>query len=394
MRTTFRRGHEWAQWHPSRSVLAELIDLCERTWPDNSSWTFDVTRPTRTDSAESAEEARQLIGADHVIGAATGLRMYVFGASDADDAAPLRGLSFDWYGDHARASVTGTDEIAVGVLHETVGSVLEAGAQHEDPSAAALDDASSSRHLEVERRQNELALAVEELERARLATTETSTLALDRVRFVGTYNDLCELIRAVADQLHQATGSIDGVDIGLTEHPTRTVMVQRVEDLNMIADRDVDKFRHLSVRLTHRATGEPSTSVSLHFSRRRAATSYMGGHVTGPHEAQLRTLRAATNDLLHSRCESSRIVPALQIGSWIVCLALVVEALLYELVPLGVWIALLGAALAMSLSPFYLPSVELLRPDQKPRWSRWSKLIILAIVVPIIVNLITEYARL
>ena len=57
--------------------------------------------------------------------------------------------------------------------------------------------------------------------------------------------------------------------------------------------------------------------------------------------------------------------------------------------PSEVALTMTMGAVALCLSSWYLPGVELLRPDEKPRWSRWSKGIIFALLVPIIVNLIS-----
>ena len=378
MRTTFSRDHDWAHWRPSPAVLTALLDLFE-SWPEDASLTVDVTRPERKDTAENAEEARELIASDAVIAAATGITVHIFNRSESGSAEPPVGsVHLDWRtGDHARVFVSGSDEIGVDLFHQSLVAALEPGVEH--PSAVAAAEAELSGPLAT-------------LEARLLAATERSTLDLARVRFVGTYRDLCKLIADVADQLCQATGSVEDVEIGLSEHPAHTITVRRLEDLGTIAGRDVGNFRHLSVRLTHREPDGSHTTLSLFFARRHSVTSNMSGWVSGSDQAQLRTLRASTNDLLRSSYRSAFISVVLTFSGAILATAWILfEVLAGWGPPLGVNLTVLMTTSALSMNQMYLPGVELLRPDEKPRWSRWSKFMILLVLVPIVVNLISSH---
>jgi hypothetical protein len=378
MRTTFRRGHDWAHWRPSPAVLTALLDLFD-TWREEASWTVEVTRPERKDTAENAEEARELIASDAVIAAATGITVHIFNRRESGSAEPPVGsVHLDWRtGDHARVFVSGSDEIRVDLFHQSLVAALEPGVEH--PSAVAAAEAELSGPLAT-------------LEARLLAATERSTLDLARVRFVGTYRDLCKLIAEAAEQLRQVTGSVDDVEIGLSEHPAHTITVRRLEDLDTIADRDVGKFRHLSVRLTHRASDGSFATLALYFARPHSATSRMYGYVSGSEPAQLRTLRASTNDLLRSSYRSAFISVVLTFSGVILATAWSLFQVLAGWVPpLGVNLTILTTTSALCLNQMYLPGVELLRPDEKPRWSRWSKFIILLVLVPIVVDLISSH---
>ncbi len=365
MQTRFRRGEEWSQWKPDSSVLQGLVELCTRTWPDSASWRLEIDRAERADTAETAEEAFELIDAAGVLSATERLELHV---SLIDDAR-RESLSFSWWNARARLTVAANDEIVAGVLQAKAAGVLAAGVCVDLPAPPPDADAVRAR-----------------LERSFVATVEEQTLSLARVRFVGTYADLCQLIRDAAEQLREVVGTADFVYIALTEHPTRTVRVQQLDELSRIEERAPDKFRHLSVVLTHRDTG---TSLLLYFSRRRAATSSMGGSVSGPNEAQLRTLRASTNDLLHSRCRSARLVPTLRVAGMILGLGTVVAAVFA--LDIIVVVLLTVCMWTLLASPFYLPEVELLSPGEKTRWSRWSRYV-LGLIVSAVIGLVIRLA--
>lgn len=384
MRTTFPRDYDWPHWRPSPAVLTALLDLFE-AWREEASWSVTVTRPERTDMAENAEETRQLIASEAVIAAATAIHAQIFTIGEPGSPAPVHSFSFDWYGDHASYRMRGDDEIRVDLFHQSVVATLQPGAEH--PSAVAAAEAEFSAPANVEQREHERAMAEARL----LAATETTRLPLARVRFVGTYPGLCRLIADVADQLRQATGSVDDVEIGLSEHPAHTITVRRLEDLDTIAGRDVGSFRHLSVRLTHRQPDGSYTTLSLFFARPRSFTSTMGGWVSGSDQAQLRTLRASTNELLRSSYRSAFVFVVLTFSGVILATAWILfEVLAGWAPPLGVSLTILMTTSALCMNQVYLPGVELLRPDENPRWSRWSKFMILLVLVPIVVNLISS----
>ncbi len=335
VKTQFRPSQVWTHWRAHRAALHGLLDLCERTWPEPSTFSLELARPQRNDRATGPALARTLIDADHALEDATGMTLMVLGPHDSIDS-----ISFDWHGHNAGLSVSGRDEIASEALRTRAAEILEAGAVDVSEPVAA----------------------------AQTTFEQETVLSLARVPFAGTYANLAQLIRDLADQVAQVTGDLDRVYIALTEHG-QTVTVRHIGELNHITDRDVHDLRDLSISLS----SNHGASLSLYLSNRGTT---MHGNARGPDEAPVRALRAAANDLLRDRGRSPHwltyrwlVPPAVALYAAGLVLAFVLDA--------GIaGVSLLGMAVVLGASPKYLPDVELLGPNEKTRWSRWSRYIL------------------
>lgn len=358
VKTEFRPMHHWPHWDADRAALHALVDLCERTWADPR-FTFDLVRERRADRAATANQARQLLATEDAIAAATRLLFMVTGSHDS-----LTAISFDWSGHSATLFVFGRDEVAANALRSVAVEILNAGSV--EPSAASVGAAPFEQQTE---------------------------LPLARVRFVGTYADLDQLVRDLADQVRQVRGNLDWVYIAVTEHG-HTVKVHDLDELNRITDRDIHQLRHLSVSLGDKHDG-PALSLYINVRQAlRVRVGQMWGNASGPDEAPVRTLRASANELLRDRGRPPhwpRYWQLLGAGWTLEILAVVLvfvppaRRLVPGAQPLG--IALLGMACLLVLSPLYLPDAELLGPGEKTRWSRWSRSILGLVVAWLIGSL-------
>jgi hypothetical protein len=67
VKTQFRPSQVWTHWRPDRAALHGLLDLCERTWPEPATFSFELDRPQRNDQATSPALARTLLEADQAL---------------------------------------------------------------------------------------------------------------------------------------------------------------------------------------------------------------------------------------------------------------------------------------------------------------------------------------
>lgn len=216
---------------------------------------------------------------------------------------------------------------------------------------------------------------------ARETVEQQTTLALTRLLFAGTYAELGHLIGALADLVREVKGSLEFVRITLTERD-QTVTVSHLGDLNQITDRDVRRLRRLSISLGGRHDGP---ALSLYISGRTAT-----GDATGPDESSVRRLRSAANDLLRDRGRSPHWLTWRQLLGAGYALVVCAYALQVVTAP-PVSLALLGVGCLLFAGPLYLPDVELLAPDQKTRWSRWSRYILGLVVAWLIGSLAVPF---
>jgi len=111
VRTQFHPSHDWSSWRPERGVLDALVGLCERTWPQPTTFTVELRTAKRTDEAESADEARQLLDTEGALTAATSIEVRAAGPHDS-----LNSLCFSWHRQSATLSVRASDEFAAAAL--------------------------------------------------------------------------------------------------------------------------------------------------------------------------------------------------------------------------------------------------------------------------------------
>lgn len=350
VRTEFRPTRRWRLWEPDPGLLRALVDLCERTWPNLSSFRFQVSSSDRTDEAENPEEARQLINAEVLVVGATGIDV-----SAHAEHASVMALRFHWYGRAAELSITGTDQTAAEALTNMAAAVLDNG---------AID--SSSVPATHERR----------------AVEQQTKLPLDRIRFAGTYVDLGRLVVDLAEQVRQVRGNLDYVYLALTEHG-HTLTVYDLDQLNRISERDIRKLRHLTVALGSHSEGP---SLSLYVTHKR-----MMGDAMGPDEAPVRTLRAAANDLLRDRGRSPHWLTYWHLWATGVVLYVAGLALSFFSELDAVAVALYGAAVVLYGNHLYVPEVELLSPGQRTRWSRFSRYVVGLIIAWLIGSLAVPF---
>jgi hypothetical protein len=339
--TQFRVSQSWPHWKASDAVLHAILDLCERTWPEVSVVDFRLARVDRSDRADSLDLARRLIDEPGVLSSATGIELIVIASGSSTQSLSVRS-EIDAA---ASLSVAGPDELAVSALRDRASAILAAGAV--DPQSEAVGVAVARVEQETE-------------------------LSLERVRFAGTYADLDGLIRDLADQVAQVSGSLSRVYIALTEHG-HTVTVHHLADLHQITARRVRDLRHLSVSLR----GPDGVALSLYTSMHgRALGATMHGYARGPDEATIRTLRATANDVLRTRGRTPHwLTYRVLVAAGVVLFAAgtILENIL-EARASGIAL-ILGSALLYA-SPLYLPDVELLRDGERTRWSRSSRYIL------------------
>lgn len=339
MKTQFRPRRQWASWHPDRGALSAFVNLVETTWSEPSSFSLQLTRPERVDTAEDIEDARRLLDTEDAFASATAIDVTVIGTSGSLDS-----MTFWWQGTSAVLMVAGRDEFIADALRNRASDILEAGSVDPEEPIPLVP---SQRIVE---RQTQLPLA--------------------GVRFAGTYQALHRLVTDLADQVRQVRGSLDYVYVVLTERGT-TLTVRHLSELEQITGRDVHRLRHLTISLGSSVDG-PSLSLYVSVGR---IVRFLSGSVVGPDEAPVRALRAAANDLLRERGGIPRWMNSVMTGTAVV-LDLIGLGLVFvdDLWPLGLAIA--GSAVVLACHPFYLPPVELLGEDEATRWSRWSRYIV------------------
>lgn len=134
MRTQFHPSHDWSSWRPERRVLDALVGLCAGTWSQPTTFRVELRTAKRTDGAESADEARQLLDTDGALTAATSIDVIAAGPHDSLDS-----LYFSWRRQSATLSVSASDELAATALINKAVAILDAGAV--DSGALSLDEA-------------------------------------------------------------------------------------------------------------------------------------------------------------------------------------------------------------------------------------------------------------
>jgi hypothetical protein len=246
VKTQLRPRRQWPGWHPDRGALRAFVDLIETTWSEPSSFSLQLTRPERIDTAEDIQDARRLLDSETAFASATAIDVTVIGTSGSLDS-----MTFWWQGTFAVVMVTGRDELIADALKNKASDILEAGSV--DPEEPTPSGPSQP----IVERQTQLPLA--------------------RVRFAGTYEALHRLVSDLADQVRQVRGSLDYVYVVLTEHGT-TLTVRHLSELEQITGRDVHRLRHLTISLGSSVDGP---SLSLYVSVRRIVR-FLSGSVVGP----------------------------------------------------------------------------------------------------------------
>lgn len=198
------------------------------------------------------------------------------------------------------------------------------------------------------------------------------TLPLDRVRYVGTYQDLGDLINRLHAIVLQVTQQEQPgrLFISLAERGKNTT-VRDLTELPKITSRRIADLRLLSVAIRVTPYEEPNLNLSFFIDR-----DSLRGSVTGSDEAPVRAIRASVNDLLHGVDRgpgwlSSALITGVGVFFWAASTALSFT----DVIGLG---ALGGYAIAGALFAhhLYYPQVELIEEGERTRWERWSKTVV------------------
>jgi hypothetical protein len=345
--TEYRQRHEWPNWRPDRTVLLALIELGERTF-DNPTITFELSRAHRKDEAKDATQARRLLDTEGALAEDNHVSVSIRGSHPS-----ITMLFFYTSTPGATVVVYGRDEGAATTLKDQAEALLEAGAFEPDVAAP------SGSTMQFEQK---------------------AKPPLGRIRFVGNYAQLGQLLRDLVEQIRRLTGGLSYMSIELTEEG-HTVKVRHLDDLNRITDRDIRKLHALTVSLQAKDDGPwLLLSIRTTIAIRNMRSWAMSGSIGGPEEVPLHAIRSATNDLLKDRSRSPSWLTyrALISASFVVdaaaiaVLQLIHHGLLHQIVGFG----LFGMMLVLFASPFYLPDVELINPGEKTRWARSSRFIL------------------
>lgn len=85
MKVQFRPSQDWPQWRPDAAGLRALVDIASETWGAEAV-SLDLVRPQRTDKAENAQEASELLDNEAALGSAIRLNFYASG--DHEEVVP------------------------------------------------------------------------------------------------------------------------------------------------------------------------------------------------------------------------------------------------------------------------------------------------------------------
>ena len=195
MKTQFRPRRQWPGWHPDRGALRAFVDLVETTWSEPSSFSLQLTRPERIDTAEDIEDARRLLDSEDAFASATAIDVTVIGTSGSLDS-----MTFWWQGTSAVVTVAGRDELIADALKNKASGILEAGSvDPEEPTPSMPSQP-------IVERQTQLPLA--------------------RVRFAGTYGAVHRLIDD-RDSPSPAPRGKQATDPAVSNSPTGRVEARR-----------------------------------------------------------------------------------------------------------------------------------------------------------------------
>jgi hypothetical protein len=325
-----------------------FVDLVEEALgsDDELAVSMELVRPERADTAEDLDEVRQLVNSS-ALDSATGIQFVAHRSprDGGDGASGVHAVSLHWGQHSTHLFVRGAGQEASEGLRDRAVDALADGEirpPSDDQAATKTDRAGRPR--------------------------EEVNLDLAAIRFAGTYADVEGLVGDLAGLARQAgDGRLAWVYIELSE-PDRTLRLDDVEDLGEITSRDIKKLMQLSVSF------QTPSGVALRFTVRQRG---LNGSVSGVDAADVRSLRASANDLLHERSRRPRWLQRWML--WSIAAACYSVALGLVAVAPDVWyvsLALGGVALLDAWNWVYLPNVELLRDDEKTRWARWSKAVL------------------